>query len=180
MQFSHEQRLGEFFLQCTAAPLEELRALLMGTSVVVMTEGQVLLFPTTIHLGNTWYNNSQPYLNIDVFVSRHLKIQQKNGVRSRRQCTLLKQLLGQRKVTDFLSLVLDISSTSLSTCCVCADVTKCFFVADTSLLFPSVYSPEYVEPSWYEWWEKEGFFRPEKHVKNMSDNNFLNNIFMIK
>uniref|UniRef100_A0A3Q3WLM2 Valine--tRNA ligase, mitochondrial n=1 Tax=Mola mola TaxID=94237 RepID=A0A3Q3WLM2_MOLML len=36
---------------------------------------------------------------------------------------------------------------------------------DTSLLFPSSYSPEYVEPSWYEWWEKEGFFRPEQHER---------------
>uniref|UniRef100_A0A8C9WUA4 Valine--tRNA ligase, mitochondrial n=1 Tax=Sander lucioperca TaxID=283035 RepID=A0A8C9WUA4_SANLU len=35
---------------------------------------------------------------------------------------------------------------------------------DTSSLFPSSYSPEYVESSWYQWWEKEGFFRPEQHV----------------
>lgn len=36
---------------------------------------------------------------------------------------------------------------------------------DTSLPFPSTYSPEYVEPCWYEWWEKEGFFKPEQHVR---------------
>ncbi|XP_076610498.1 valine--tRNA ligase, mitochondrial isoform X2 [Chaetodon auriga] len=36
---------------------------------------------------------------------------------------------------------------------------------DTSLLFPSSYSPEYVEHSWYEWWEKEGFFSPEQHER---------------
>uniref|UniRef100_A0A665VAX5 Valine--tRNA ligase, mitochondrial n=1 Tax=Echeneis naucrates TaxID=173247 RepID=A0A665VAX5_ECHNA len=33
---------------------------------------------------------------------------------------------------------------------------------DTSLQFPSSYSPEYVESSWYQWWEKEGFFSPEQ------------------
>ncbi|CAD5235425.1 unnamed protein product [Bursaphelenchus xylophilus] len=27
--------------------------------------------------------------------------------------------------------------------------------------FPNAYSPKYVETAWYEWWEKEGFFRPE-------------------
>uniref|UniRef100_UPI0037E89958 valine--tRNA ligase, mitochondrial n=1 Tax=Semicossyphus pulcher TaxID=241346 RepID=UPI0037E89958 len=34
---------------------------------------------------------------------------------------------------------------------------------DTSLPFPSAYSPDYVESSWYQWWEKEGLFRPEQH-----------------
>uniref|UniRef100_A0A671VIJ0 Valine--tRNA ligase, mitochondrial n=1 Tax=Sparus aurata TaxID=8175 RepID=A0A671VIJ0_SPAAU len=34
---------------------------------------------------------------------------------------------------------------------------------DTTLLLPSQYSPEYVESSWYQWWEKEGFFSPEQH-----------------
>uniref|UniRef100_A0A8C6WTZ7 Valine--tRNA ligase, mitochondrial n=1 Tax=Neogobius melanostomus TaxID=47308 RepID=A0A8C6WTZ7_9GOBI len=34
---------------------------------------------------------------------------------------------------------------------------------DTSLPFPAAYSPDYVESSWYQWWEKEGFFRPEQH-----------------
>ncbi|XP_039870439.1 valine--tRNA ligase, mitochondrial isoform X2 [Simochromis diagramma] len=36
---------------------------------------------------------------------------------------------------------------------------------DTSLPFPSCYSPEYVESSWYQWWEKEGFFSPEQHER---------------
>lgn len=36
---------------------------------------------------------------------------------------------------------------------------------DTTLPFPSSYSPEYVEASWYQWWEKEGFFTPEHHEK---------------
>uniref|UniRef100_A0A3Q2W9C7 Valine--tRNA ligase n=1 Tax=Haplochromis burtoni TaxID=8153 RepID=A0A3Q2W9C7_HAPBU len=35
----------------------------------------------------------------------------------------------------------------------------------TSLPFPSCYSPEYVESSWYQWWEKEGFFSPEQHER---------------
>jgi len=26
---------------------------------------------------------------------------------------------------------------------------------------PSAYHPKYVESSWYEWWEKSGFFKPE-------------------
>ncbi|XP_032392086.1 valine--tRNA ligase, mitochondrial [Etheostoma spectabile] len=36
---------------------------------------------------------------------------------------------------------------------------------DTSSPLPSSYSPEYVESSWYQWWEKEGFFRPEQHER---------------
>ncbi|XP_036411227.1 valine--tRNA ligase, mitochondrial isoform X2 [Megalops cyprinoides] len=32
---------------------------------------------------------------------------------------------------------------------------------DTSVPFPPSYSPQYVETSWYQWWEKEGFFTPE-------------------
>ncbi|CAG2100961.1 unnamed protein product [Medioppia subpectinata] len=31
----------------------------------------------------------------------------------------------------------------------------------TSDPMPDSYSPKYVEKVWYEWWEKEGFFRPE-------------------
>uniref|UniRef100_A0A8C1J5S3 Valine--tRNA ligase, mitochondrial n=1 Tax=Cyprinus carpio TaxID=7962 RepID=A0A8C1J5S3_CYPCA len=30
---------------------------------------------------------------------------------------------------------------------------------DTTLPFPQSYSPEYVEFGWYQWWEKQGFFR---------------------
>ncbi|XP_023250626.1 valine--tRNA ligase, mitochondrial [Seriola lalandi dorsalis] len=37
---------------------------------------------------------------------------------------------------------------------------------DTSLPFPPSYSPEYVESSWYQWWEKEGFFSPEQHERS--------------
>lgn len=29
---------------------------------------------------------------------------------------------------------------------------------------PKAYSPAYVEASWYSWWEKEGFFKPEYGV----------------
>uniref|UniRef100_A0A915E3L5 Uncharacterized protein n=1 Tax=Ditylenchus dipsaci TaxID=166011 RepID=A0A915E3L5_9BILA len=32
---------------------------------------------------------------------------------------------------------------------------------DVSGPLPTAYSPRYVEAAWYEWWEKEGFFRPE-------------------
>ncbi|KAM9738210.1 valine--tRNA ligase, mitochondrial isoform 2-T2 [Menidia menidia] len=40
---------------------------------------------------------------------------------------------------------------------------------DTSLPFPSSYSPDYVESSWYQWWEKEGFFSPDKHLPHRVD-----------
>ncbi|KAJ8273801.1 hypothetical protein GJAV_G00105680 [Gymnothorax javanicus] len=36
---------------------------------------------------------------------------------------------------------------------------------DTSLPLPSSYSPQFVESSWYQWWEKEGFFTPEYHSR---------------
>ncbi|XP_046699931.1 valine--tRNA ligase, mitochondrial isoform X1 [Silurus meridionalis] len=36
---------------------------------------------------------------------------------------------------------------------------------DTSLPLPQSYSPEYVESCWYEWWEQQGFFSPEKHAE---------------
>lgn len=38
-------------------------------------------------------------------------------------------------------------------------------LSDTSVPFPQAYSPEYVESCWYQWWEKEGFFTPEHHVR---------------
>ncbi|CAN9504193.1 unnamed protein product [Ophioblennius macclurei] len=36
---------------------------------------------------------------------------------------------------------------------------------DTSVALPSAYSPDFVESSWYQWWEKEGFFKPEQHER---------------
>ncbi|XP_030644740.1 valine--tRNA ligase, mitochondrial [Chanos chanos] len=36
---------------------------------------------------------------------------------------------------------------------------------DTTLPFPQSYSPQYVESTWYQWWEEKGFFRPEQHEK---------------
>ncbi|XP_075042710.1 valine--tRNA ligase [Mixophyes fleayi] len=32
---------------------------------------------------------------------------------------------------------------------------------DVSGAMPDSYSPQYVEAAWYQWWEKEGFFKPE-------------------
>ena len=32
---------------------------------------------------------------------------------------------------------------------------------DTKCQLPDAYSPKYVESAWYEWWEKQGFFKPE-------------------
>ncbi|XP_062865966.1 valine--tRNA ligase, mitochondrial [Trichomycterus rosablanca] len=34
---------------------------------------------------------------------------------------------------------------------------------DTTVPLPQSYSSEYVESCWYQWWEKQGFFSPEKH-----------------
>ena len=36
---------------------------------------------------------------------------------------------------------------------------------DTTCPLPDAYSPSYVEAAWYDWWEKEGFFKPETAVK---------------
>lgn len=38
---------------------------------------------------------------------------------------------------------------------------------DISGPMPDAYSPQYVEATWYSWWEKEGFFKPEYGVKFM-------------
>lgn len=38
-------------------------------------------------------------------------------------------------------------------------------LSDTSVPLPQAYSPEFVESCWYQWWEKEGFFTPEHHVR---------------
>ncbi|CAL8297187.1 unnamed protein product [Lota lota] len=39
---------------------------------------------------------------------------------------------------------------------------------NTSVPFPLSYSPDYVEASWYQWWEKEGFFTPEYHDRTFT------------
>ncbi|XP_063054552.1 valine--tRNA ligase isoform X4 [Engraulis encrasicolus] len=36
---------------------------------------------------------------------------------------------------------------------------------------PDSYSPQYVEASWYSWWEKQGFFKPEYGRKSLSEPN---------
>lgn len=36
---------------------------------------------------------------------------------------------------------------------------------------PDAYSPQYVEAAWYNWWEKEGFFKPEYNRKSISEPN---------
>ena len=37
-------------------------------------------------------------------------------------------------------------------------------MTDVSGNMPASYSPQYVEAIWYDWWEKEGFFKPEYGV----------------
>uniref|UniRef100_A0A3P9PD96 Valine--tRNA ligase n=1 Tax=Poecilia reticulata TaxID=8081 RepID=A0A3P9PD96_POERE len=36
---------------------------------------------------------------------------------------------------------------------------------------PDSYSPQYVEATWYPWWEKQGFFKPEFGRKSISEQN---------
>lgn len=38
---------------------------------------------------------------------------------------------------------------------------------DTSVPLPNSYSPQYVEACWYSWWQKQGFFKPEWHSKQV-------------
>uniref|UniRef100_A0A1X7UQH7 Valine--tRNA ligase n=1 Tax=Amphimedon queenslandica TaxID=400682 RepID=A0A1X7UQH7_AMPQE len=40
---------------------------------------------------------------------------------------------------------------------------------DVSGPMPSGYSPNYVEAVWYDWWEKEGFFKPEYGGRKVTD-----------
>lgn len=35
---------------------------------------------------------------------------------------------------------------------------------DVTVELPAQYSPQYVEAAWYDWWKKEGFFKPEYGV----------------
>ncbi|KAH8857155.1 Valine--tRNA ligase [Schistosoma japonicum] len=39
-----------------------------------------------------------------------------------------------------------------------------FFLEDITGEMPESYSPKYVEAVWYEWWERNGFFKPEFQV----------------
>jgi len=39
-----------------------------------------------------------------------------------------------------------------------------YFLTDTQGAMPSEYSPKYVEAVWYDWWLKQGFFKPEYNV----------------
>ncbi len=38
-------------------------------------------------------------------------------------------------------------------------------LVDVSGTMPSGYSPVYVEAAWYQWWEKQGLFKPEYGVR---------------
>lgn len=42
---------------------------------------------------------------------------------------------------------------------------------DVTCPMPDAYSPKYVEAAWYEWWEKQGFFKPEYGRKSILDDN---------
>ncbi|XP_055486373.1 LOW QUALITY PROTEIN: valine--tRNA ligase [Leucoraja erinacea] len=51
---------------------------------------------------------------------------------------------------------------------------------DVSCPMPDSYSPQYVEASWYSWWEKQGFFKPEygRSSRDLSEPN-PKGLFMI-
>ncbi|XP_065161929.1 valine--tRNA ligase [Atheta coriaria] len=38
-------------------------------------------------------------------------------------------------------------------------------------VMPDAYSPKYVEAAWYQWWEKQGFFKPEYGRKSILEKN---------
>ncbi|XP_039624592.1 valine--tRNA ligase [Polypterus senegalus] len=42
---------------------------------------------------------------------------------------------------------------------------------DVTCTMPDSYSPQYVEAAWYQWWEKQGFFKPEYGKKSVSEPN---------
>ena len=42
-----------------------------------------------------------------------------------------------------------------------------FTHSDTKCPMPDSYSPQYVEAAWYDWWEKQGFFKPEYGVSEL-------------
>ncbi|KAK8402179.1 hypothetical protein O3P69_001346 [Scylla paramamosain] len=41
---------------------------------------------------------------------------------------------------------------------------------DVNVELPAQYSPRYVEAAWYDWWKKEGFFKPE-YGRNLNEDN---------
>ncbi|XP_012272287.1 valine--tRNA ligase [Orussus abietinus] len=42
---------------------------------------------------------------------------------------------------------------------------------DITCPMPDAYSPQYVEAAWYDWWEKNGFFKPEYGRNSVSEEN---------
>lgn len=63
-------------------------------------------------------------------------------------------------------------------CFISFDFLFHIFKLDVSGTMPSSYHPKYVESSWYEWWEKQGFFAPEynKYVYNLKS--FFNYVYL--
>lgn len=51
---------------------------------------------------------------------------------------------------------------------------------DTTLPLLQSYSPEYVESCWYQWWEQQGFFSPEKHVSTLTNIRFISDIIQVQ
>ena len=57
---------------------------------------------------------------------------------------------------------------------------------DISGALPDAYSPKYVEAAWYEWWEKQGFFKPDYKVSTINNlmvkvlHKSINYVFVIR
>lgn len=49
---------------------------------------------------------------------------------------------------------------------------------DVSMELPAQYSPRYVEAAWYDWWKKEGFFKPE-YGRNLNEDNPRGKFIMV-
>uniref|UniRef100_A0A670HVP5 Valine--tRNA ligase n=1 Tax=Podarcis muralis TaxID=64176 RepID=A0A670HVP5_PODMU len=46
-----------------------------------------------------------------------------------------------------------------------------FLLPDVESPMPDSYSPQYVEAAWYQWWESQGFFKPEYGRRSVSEPN---------
>ncbi|MPC09117.1 Valine--tRNA ligase [Portunus trituberculatus] len=49
---------------------------------------------------------------------------------------------------------------------------------DVSVELPAQYSPSYVEAAWYDWWKKEGFFKPE-YGRDLNEDNPKGKFIMV-
>jgi len=98
-----------------------------------------------VTLGEIFLNNLDNWSTL-IFAFRMLTINQWVGVRKRGLFIQLKRLLGQRKVTDFMLLLLEFSIPSMCTCCVF--LQTCIYLS-TYLQTPACpFRPLTVQTTW--------------------------------